>query len=471
MTRRLTSAFLGLLAVLLVLVGVPLATGYAQTQTQALLLDRTGDASRLARLAAPAFARDEISTLEPEVRSYAELYGIRVEVRDRDGTVLLVADGGAQVTAAEGGLARALAGQRSASSPPVRPWAPSAITVAEPVLRGTDVAGAVVTVSPTDRVRRDILVAWVLLAVGGFAALAGAAVMVVPLSRWILRPVRRLDEAVHTLAEGDLSARADPGQGPPELRRLIAAFNAMAEALRTSSAQQRALVADASHQLRNPLTALRLRVDALETVVVPEGAGDHRLAVEEIERLTRVLDDTLALARAQDGGDEPIAADLLACVRERLATWSDVAAQGDTVVLLEAEDSGWVLAPPGALERVLDALLHNSLRFARGGTVVVHVTRPGPDAVELLLIDDGPGLTLEQCRAASQRFWRGPDQQNIPGSGLGLAIASTLVERCGGHLDLMPAHPHGLQVRVVLPCVQAVPAAPAQPVAPGLTSR
>ena len=116
MTRRLTSSFLGLLAVLLVLVGVPLATGYAKTQTQTLLLDRTGDASRLARLAAPAFARDEITTLEPEVRSYAELYGVRVEVRDRAGTVLLVSDGGAQVTAADGALARALAGQRSASS-------------------------------------------------------------------------------------------------------------------------------------------------------------------------------------------------------------------------------------------------------------------------------------------------------------------------------------------------------------------
>ncbi len=471
MTRRLTSAFLGLLAVLLVLVGVPLATGYAQTQTQALLLDRTGDASRLARLAAPALARDEISTLEPEVRSYADLYGVRVEVLDRDGTVLLLSDGGVQVEAADGGLARALAGQRAASSPPVRPWAPSAVTVAEPVLRGTDVAGAVVTVSPTDRVRHDVLVAWVRLAVGGIVTLAFAATMVVPLSRWILGPVRRLDEAVQVLADGDLSAHADPRHGPPELRRLVDAFNTMAEALRTSSAQQRALVADASHQLRNPLTALRLRVDALEPVVVPEGAGDHQLAVEEIERLTRVLDDTLALARAQDGVDEPVAADLLSCVRERLDTWSEVAVQGDTVVLLEAVDSGWVLAPPGALEQMLDALLHNALRFACGGTVVVHITRPGPGAVELRLVDDGPGLTREQCRAASQRFWRGPDQQNVPGSGLGLAIVSTLVERCGGHLDLAPATPRGLQVRVVLPCVPVGGETSAQPVAPGFCSR
>lgn len=471
MTRRLTTVFLGLLAVLLVLVGVPLATGYAQAQTQTLLLDRSGDAARLSRLAAPAFARGAVSTLEPEVRSYGELYGIQVEVYDRDGTLLLASDGGAGLPAADGALASALAGQRSAGSPPVRPWKPSAVTVAEPVLRGTDVAGAVVTVSPTDRVRSDVLLAWLLLAVGGATALAVAAVLVVPLSRWILRPVHQLDGAVHTLAGGDLTARADAGHGPPELRRLIAAFNHMAEALRASSAQQRALVADASHQLRNPLTALRLRVEALEPVVAPQGAGDHRMAVEEIERLTRVLDDTLALARAQDGSDEPVAADLVACVRDRLDTWSDVAVQGDTVVLLEAEDSGWVLAPPGALELLLDALLHNALRFARGGTVVVHVERVRAGTVELRIVDDGPGMTPEQCEAATRRFWRGPDQQNVPGSGLGLAIASTLVHRSGGRLDVEPASPRGLQVRVALPCVDAQAPAPAQPLTPGLTSR
>ena len=470
MTRRLTGVFLALVGTVLVLVAVPLATGYASTRTSSLLLDRTADTARLARLAAPAFARDAVEVLEPELRAYAELYGVPVEVYDRDGALLLTGSGDLTRRAPAEALDRALAGRRWASSPPVRPWGPPSVTVAEPVLRGTEVAGAVVTVSPTGALRTDVLVAWGLLLLGSVAALLVAAVVTVPLSRWILRPVRRLDDAVHVLTEGDLSAHVDAGDGPPELRRLLSSFNAMAAALRTSMTQQRALVADASHQLRNPLAALRLRVDALEDAVAPQGRLDHRLAVEELERLTRVLDDTLALARAQDGDDDLTAVDVPACVRGRLQVWSGTAVHDDTVLLLEDDAAGWVLAPPGALQQVLDALLHNALRFARGGTVTVGVHAPD-GLVEVVVRDDGPGLTAEQCALALRRFWRGPDQQNVPGSGLGLSIARTLVERCGGTLTASPVVPTGLEVRVRLPRVPVEPAQPVGSLTPGLASR
>jgi signal transduction histidine kinase len=468
-TRRLTGVFLALVGTVLVLVAVPLASGYASARTSALLLDRSADTARLARLAAPAFARDAVEVLEPELRSYTGLYGVAVEVYDRDGALVRTGSGDRVRRAPAAVLDRALAGRRSASSAPVRPWGPASVAVAEPVLRGTEVAGAVVTVSPTGAVRTDVLVAWVLLLCGCVAALLVAAVVTVPLSRWILRPVRRLDDAVHTLADGDLSARVDAGGGPPELRRLLTSFNAMAEALRTSMVQQRALVADASHQLRNPLAALRLRVDALEDAVAPQHRPDHRLAVEELERLTRVLDDTLALARAQDGDDDLTAVDVLDCVRGRLRVWSDAAVADDTVLLLEDDGSGWVLTPPGALPQVLDGLLHNALRFAAGGTVVVHVSTVDDD-VEVAVRDDGPGLTAEQCALATRRFWRGPDQQNVPGSGLGLSIARTLVERCGGSLTAAPAQPTGLEVRVRLPRVQVAAAQAGSPT-PGLAAR
>jgi len=472
MTRRLTGVFLALIGTVLVLVAVPLATGYASAQTSSLLLDRTGDTARLARLAAPAFARDAVEVLEPELQAYADLYGVAVEVYDRDGSLLLTGSGSGDLAgrAPADALDRALAGRRWASSPPVRPWGPPAVTVAEPVLRGSEVAGAVVTISPTGQLRADVLTAWLLLLCGSVAALLVAAVVTVPLSRWILRPVRRLDHAVHTLTEGDLTARVDAGDGPPELRRLLSSFNAMAEALRTSMTQQRALVADASHQLRNPLAALRLRVDALEDAVAPQSRLDHRLAVEELERLTRVLDDTLALACAQDGDDGLTAVDVLGCVRGRLQVWSGTAVHDDTVLLLEDEGSGWVLAPPGALQQVLDALLHNALRFARGGTVTVRLTAPASD-VEVRVRDDGPGLTPEQCLLAARRFWRGPDQQNVPGSGLGLSIARTLVERCGGELTVSPVSPSGLEVLVRLPRVRVEGAQPAPSLTPGLAAR
>jgi len=470
--RRLTALFLGLVAVVLLAVEVPLAASSAQARTQQLVIDRTGDTARLARLAAPALARGAVQTLAPELAAYGELYGVLVQVHGADGELLLgSAPGRAGETAADG-LAQALAGRRSSSPPTVLPWRTDPVVVAEPVLRGSEVAGAVVTVSPTGRVVRGVVGYWLVLAAAGLLTLGLVALATFPLSRWILRPVRRLDDAVHTLTTGDLDARAEVGAGPPELRRLIADFNAMAEAIRTSSAQQRALVADVSHTLRNPLTALQLRVDALEAGLLPAARADHRLAMAEIDRLTQVLDDTLAMARAADDRSAPVAVDVRECVRGRLRMWSDAAAAGGTEVRLAGEGSCWVLASPGALDQVLDAVLHNALRFTPDGTVTVQVDLAG-DVVEVQVVDDGPGLTPQECAAATRRFWRGADQQNVPGSGLGLAIAAALVARCGGRLAVTPAWPHGLCVAVRLPRLTGAtpPVVPAYPPTPGLAAR
>jgi signal transduction histidine kinase len=466
MRRRLVAVFLALVAGVLLAVELPLAASYARSAGQTLVIDRTADTARLARLAAPAFAVDDVTRLAPEVRAYDELYGIRVDVYDRDGLLLLSSAPGSPLRSDPDTLARALDGRRAAATPALLPGRAATLPVAEPVLRGSEVAGAVVTVSPTDVLRADVLRTWGLLAVAALAALGLAGLVTVPVARWILRPVRRLDDAVHTLTEGDLTAHVDVGPGPPELRRLADDFNRMAEAIRTSHHQQRALVADASHQLRNPLTALLLRVEGLEHHLGAAGRTDHRLAVEEAERLTRVLDDTLALARAQEDGDQPAAVDVRECARGRLRAWTEVAARAETTLLLTGDGACWVLARPGTLEQVLDAVLDNALRFAAGGTITVHADVLDRE-VCLCIVDDGPGLTAEQCAAATRRFWRGPDQQNVPGSGLGLAIAATLVERCGGRLTLSPASPHGLEVAIRLPRLETAGAQPT----PGLTDR
>ena len=469
MRRRLIALFLGSVALVLLAVEVPLAASHAQARTQQLVIDRTGDTARLARLAAPVMARGALDTLEPEVRAYGELYGVLVQVHGPDGELLLSSAPDRPDRTPEETLGQALAGRRSAPPATVLPWRRDAVAVAEPVLRGSEVAGAVLTVSPVDQVVREVVVHWTGLALAGLLALGVVALVTWPLSRWILRPVHRLDDAVHTLTTGDLTARAEVGAGPPELRRLIADFNRMADAIRMSSAQQRALVADVSHQLRNPLTALQLRVDGLEAHLVPGARPAHRLAMAEIARLTQVLDDTLAMARAEDDLSTLVAVDVRECARGRLRMWSDAAAAGGTEMVLAGTGTCWVLAPPQALDQVLDAVLHNALRFAPGGTVTVLVERAGPGEVLLCVQDDGPGLTAEECAAATRRFWRGPDQQNVPGSGLGLAIASALVERCGGRLTVTPARPAGTCVQMRLPALDADPAQP--PLMPGLAAR
>ena len=147
------------------------------------------------------------------------------------------------------------------------PWDDAPLVIAEPVLVDGEVRGAVVTVSPTAALRERELETWALIAAAVLLALGLGVLVSLPVVRWILHPVHRLDEgtgrvAAAVLAGGAAAPVADDS-GPPELRRLSASFDRMAETVTGALAAQRAFVADASHQLRNPLTALRLRLSNL----------------------------------------------------------------------------------------------------------------------------------------------------------------------------------------------------------------
>jgi signal transduction histidine kinase len=188
--------------------------------------------------------------------------------------------------------------------------------LAEPVLVDTEVRGVAVTISPTDALRAEELRVWSLVVAAGLAALGMGVVVALPIVRWILRPVRRLDEGTGRVAAAVL-AGADPepvadGSGPPELRRLSVSFDRMTETVAQAYGAQRAFVADASHQLRNPLTALRLRLSNLDGHVDAAAAEDHAAALEEAERLSTLLDGLLALARAERTAPPVVAAALRA---------------------------------------------------------------------------------------------------------------------------------------------------------------
>jgi signal transduction histidine kinase len=260
----------------------------------------------------------------------------------------------------------------------------------------------------------------------------------------VLRPVSRLDEATAAVAQGNLDVRADEVGGPPELRRLAKSFNTMVDVVGRALNRQKAFVADASHQLRNPLACLRLAVDNLEPHVQGEhGREAHEIAVEEAEEMGRVLDTLLAATRLDSARQtEPVDIDQLLATHK--PAWQALASQADVTLKIDMPAGLTMQEPPGGLGSVLDELVSNAIRLANATEVRV-TGSPG----ELHVIDNGDGLNDEEREQALHRFWRATKHQNIAGTGLGLAICAELIESAGGTLTLHDAHP-GLDVRVAL---------------------
>ncbi|NUP01333.1 MAG: HAMP domain-containing histidine kinase [Nonomuraea sp.] len=439
MNARLVVTFTTLIVFLIAALAVPLGLAYASHRTNRLLLDRRADATRFAELA-DAAARDEDRTgLTAEVARYADLYGAAVRVRDRDGSILVTAG---RFEADDREATRlALSGRTTEDLPTISPFGPSTVLLAEPAGRDAQLSGVVLLEAPTGQARLDVSLVWGALAAGALVALAYSAFAARRLARWILRPVTELDRTTRAIAQGQLDARAHPGVGPSELRRLEERFNTMADAVSAAMERQRAFVADASHELRTPLTVLGLRLENLEPHLREEGTAEYAEAMAELDRLALLVEDLLALAKVEAGAG--LAAKEVA-LGERVAVWREVyAAKGVRLVTDISETS----VVPEAAARIADIALDNAQKFVpEGGTVSVAL-----DGEVLRIADDGPGLGEEERAEALGRFWRSGAHANVPGSGLGLAIATELAKACGGSLRLLPAVPHGLVVELTMP--------------------
>jgi signal transduction histidine kinase len=320
------------------------------------------------------------------------------------------------------------------------------------VLVDGEVRGAVATVSPIDGLRRHLRTQWLVLLAAGLLALALATGAALPLVRWIMRPVQRLDNGLARAAAAVLSGGpAEPvadGRGPPELLRLATSFDRMVSTVSQSMAAQRAFVADASHQLRNPLTALRLRLDNLDPGPDPE---QHHAALEEAGRLGELLDGLLALARAERPVSDLTVVALDEVLADRIEAWRVLAEHLDLRLRRSGPSGLRALAPAGTVEAVLDALLDNAVKFSPAGGEISVSTGVGTGDVLFEVRDHGPGLGAEELERATDRFWRSPAHHNLEGSGLGLAIAASMVRRAGGVLALELPEGGGLRVFVRLP--------------------
>jgi signal transduction histidine kinase len=455
--RRLLVTYLTVLATGLLGLSVPLAIAVATRDAQTMFIDRVNDTARFASLAEPALRTGRLAALHAELRKYDQLFGIAAVVVGRDGRPLLSSRERLDLTdpVVHGRIEAALSGQRSGFADVIWPWRGEPLVVAEPVGSGGEIVGAALTVSPTSALHDVTWRSWAVVAGVTAAFLVLGVVLAAPLATWMLRPVHELDDAAHALTEGRFGDRAVVASGPPELRRLAANFNTMADRIATLLGRQRSFVSYASHQLRTPLATLRLAVENLRSSVRDDGVDDYRMVADEIVRLGQMCDALLTYARAEATANDAQDVDAVAVADARVAVWRPAAARAGVRLVRAGSERSTVRAATQAVDQALDALLSNAVKFAgRGAEVVVRVDPPCDGWVDVHVVDTGPGLPPDELGHATEAFWRRSTDQNVEGFGLGVTIAEALVTASGGQLDLAPAEPHGVHARIRLPAAR-----------------
>jgi signal transduction histidine kinase len=322
------------------------------------------------------------------------------------------------------------------------------LLVTVPVVEHQRVVGAVRVSTPTAAIRNRVHESWLRLALIGIGVVTVGLALAWLLAGAVSRRVTRLAAAASRVGAGDLTAFV-PEEGPRELRALAATFNRMTRALSASLAAQRDFVANASHQLRTPLTGLGLRLEAIRG----EGGAAAEQATKaelELDRLGELVDDLLALERASSGDIRGSRVDLAAVARAAADRWSAAATEAKKQLRVEADGEASAFADPTDLANVVDNLIENALRYSEPGTEVTIATRASNGQGVLVVADTGPGIPEVDRTRVFERFYRGSNGRQLhAGTGLGLAIVAEIVARWGGGVRLLDGP--GTRIEVSLP--------------------
>jgi two-component system sensor histidine kinase BaeS len=314
-----------------------------------------------------------------------------------------------------------------------------------PIVADNTLAGLVAVLPgrpPLTRVAQDL--GPTLALVGGTVLAAGVAVIALVVFGPVRRRLRQVQQATERLGQGDLTARVPEGGGD-EVAALARSFNLMAAelaaraaALQTSDKARRQLLADVSHELMTPLTAMR---GYLETLAMAELTLDPptrerylRIVDEETRRLERIIGDLLDLARLEGGGstlrlewvDTQALFDRVALRHER-----ELTDRGVRLVTRVDPAAARIAGDPDRLEQALQNLAANALRHTPAGGEVTLVAEPAGGATRVVVRDTGPGIAPEHLPLIFDRFYKADTARASGGSGLGLSIVKAIVERHG----------------------------------------
>jgi signal transduction histidine kinase len=328
------------------------------------------------------------------------------------------------------------------------------LVAAAPILDDTPIGGTATPIGAV-RVSQDISevktnernVTVGLLIVGLTGLLAGL-VIAFALAGSLAAPLQRLATAAHRLGSGDLTARAGDVTGASEITDLAHSFDEMAERLERTVQAQREFVANASHQLRTPLTGMKLRLEAAANESDdPEVKRQLEAADKEVDRLAETVNRLLVMAREVEEGlvHRSHATDLRAAADRAAERWSERAGRLLASVQTHGETAEAAIDPTD-LDQILDNLLDNAVAYAPG---VIEVET---GATYVAVRDHGPGIAPDEQSRVTERFYRGRGAPS-GGSGLGLAIVRELAERWGGAVAISSPEDGGTRVEVTLPAV------------------
>ncbi len=311
------------------------------------------------------------------------------------------------------------------------------LATAVPIFHGTLTAGAVRITQSVNSVHNAVLRVELGLIIIGIVVLLMGLLVANVLAGQIGRPLQRLQEVARRVAQGELNARAVV-EGSSEQRSMAHSFNEMADRLSRLLRAQREFVADASHQLRTPLTGLRLRLEEARALAGEDHPSTQELdqALAEVDRLSETVSELLLLSRAGERRLEGTLVDLGEVVAVARRRWSAEADARGIALTIETDTSpGTVHVAREDVDRALDALIENALHYSPRGTPVALAA--GPDWIEVR--DRGPGMAADERELVFDRFRRGSaGRSGPPGHGLGLPIARELARAWGGDVTLEP---------------------------------
>ena len=445
MRSRLIGSFVALTVVILVVFGIPLRSFVEDVEKERLITSLERDAFILAGHAEETLntsSGSELPSLEPFIINHAQRTDAKVVVTNQSGIVIASNDdtlsiGTSFINRPE--IQRALEGEPAVGERTSSTLGEELVFVAVPVLSGDDVLGVVRFSNPQSVVDAKVNESLLGIALAGlFTVLAGVA-LAIPIALRLAQPIGQLRKNADSLARGDFDNRANVDQGPKEIRELAMAFNTMSSRLGLMLKGQREFNGAVSHQLRTPLTALRLRLEYLQRNISSENE-EVIDAVEasqlEVDRLQEIIEQLLNLARMESGVIAQVEVNVYEVVSQRLEMWAPLAEERDVQIVSDVEPGLCCRMIEGGLDQILDNYIDNALGVSEGGQTI---TVRGYEKARRIVVevqDLGPGLNDDEKSDAFDRFWRSVSNQNKPGTGLGLAIVRQIAAASGAEAYL-----------------------------------